>query len=182
LRQSLSLSILDLGTGLADIPRAIVAWMRERNYSVTIEAVDVNPHVVEFAGEACRDWPEIKLAQHDLRSLPYAKASFDIVLCSQALHHFGEADAVTILRRIQEIARVGYLVNDLRRNRLGIWTTELLARTVVRKGLIRHDAPKSCRAAFTMPELRAMALEADLKNFQIKRRQAGFHMVLEGTV
>jgi hypothetical protein len=30
--------------------------------------------------EACRDWPEIRFEQHDLRPLPYGADSFDLVL------------------------------------------------------------------------------------------------------
>jgi len=175
-----SLTILDLGTGAADIPRAIVAWARQRKLPVTITAVDGNSGVLEIAREACRDWPEIRLEQHDLRALPYAADSFDLVLCSLALHHFDSADAVVILRRINELARRGYVVNDLRRNWTAIWTTELLVRTVIKSHIVSNDAVQSVRAAFTVRELRAMAQRAGLSNFRIHRHQLFFRMVLEG--
>src|SRR5450432_153336 len=127
-----SLSILDLGTGSADIPRAIVAWARQKKIAVTITAVDGNAEILRFAEASSRDWPEISFARHDLRSLPFKKDSFDLVLCSLALHHFTETDAVAVLRRIAEIARIGYAVNDLRRNWLSIGFTELLVRTAIR--------------------------------------------------
>src|SRR5258706_11072064 len=41
--RSTSLSILDLGTGSADIPRAIATWARQRQLSITITAVDSHP-------------------------------------------------------------------------------------------------------------------------------------------
>ena len=179
-RRMTSLSILDLGTGIADIPRAIVAWSRRRSVSITVLAVDGNPVVLEIARESCRDWPEIKLEQHDLLALPYAPESFDLVLCSLTLHHFSSANAVEILRRIHDLARLGYIVNDLRRNWLAICSIELLARTVIRSDIVRHDAPQSSRAAFTIDELRAMASQAGLTNFRINRHQAGFRMVLVG--
>ena len=175
-----SLSILDLGTGAADIPRAIVAWVRSRKLAVSITAVDGNPDVLRIAHESCRGWPEIRLEQHDLRALPYVADSYDLVLCSLALHHFDWADAVAILRRMQEMARVGYIVNDLRRNWAAIWTAELVARTVIRSTVIRHDGPQSCRAAFTIHELRTLAQQAGLSNFQIKRHHGVFRMGLEG--
>jgi ubiquinone/menaquinone biosynthesis C-methylase UbiE len=175
-----SLTILDLGTGAADIPRAIVAWARQRQLSVTITAVDGNSGILEIAREACRNRPEIRLEQHDLRALPYAADSFDLVLCSLALHHFESADAVAILRRLNELARQGCIVNDLRRNWPAIWTTELLARTVIKSRITRNDAVQSARAAFTVRELRAMAERAGLRNFRIHRRHLFFRMVLEG--
>jgi ubiquinone/menaquinone biosynthesis C-methylase UbiE len=174
------LNILDLGTGFADIPRAIVEWCRQCRLPVTVTAVDRNPDVLRIAREACRNRPEIKLEQHDLRSLPYAEDSFDLVLCSLALHHLSAEDAVTVLRRIQEIARAGFIVNDLRRNRPAIRMSQWLARTMIKGSMIRHDAVQSARAAFTVRELRAMANRAGLKHFQIRRRQLFFRMVLEG--
>ena len=81
---------------------------------------------------------------------------------------------------MQQIARVGYLVNDLRRNWPAIWMTDLLARTVIRSPIFRQDASQSCWAAFAIRELREMARQAELGNFRIKRHQAGFRFVLEG--
>jgi SAM-dependent methyltransferase len=174
------LSVLDLGTGAGDIPRAIADWSRRRGRPVSITAVDHNPTVLDIAREACIDWPEIGLAVHDLLDLPYPPDSFDLVLCSTALHHFSATDAVTVLRRMHELARIGYLVNDLRRNWLTIWTTELVVRTMVRSPFIRRDAPHSCRAAFTVDELRDLAVQAGLRNFRIERHHGVFRMVLEG--
>src|SRR5882672_8981110 len=176
--QTKSLRILDLATGGADIPRSIAAWFRERHWPVTITAVDRNPEILSYAGESCRDWPEIYLEQHDLRALPYASESYDLVLCSLALHRFSAAGAVGILGRMQEISCEGYIVSDLRRNWSGIWITKLLARTLIRSHMMRHDALQSCRAAFTPGELRRMAEQAGLEHFQISRRQGVFHMVL----
>ncbi|MCW5554336.1 MAG: methyltransferase domain-containing protein [Verrucomicrobiae bacterium] len=175
-----SVNILDLGTGSADIPRAIVAWARRERLPVTVVAVDANPVALDVARAACRDWPEIRLEQHDLRALPYAAESFDLVLCSLALHHFGNAEAQTILQRIHALARVGCIVNDLRRNWLTIVAAVLMARTVLRNPVTRNDVPQSCRAAFTVGELRTMAMGAGLRRFQIHRHHGCFHMVLEG--
>jgi 2-polyprenyl-3-methyl-5-hydroxy-6-metoxy-1,4-benzoquinol methylase len=142
--------------------------------------VDGNENVLRSAKEWCRDWPEIQLEQHDLTALPYRPASFDIVLCSLALHHFKTQDAVTVLRRMNEIARVGYILNDLQRTWPAIWAAELLARTLLRSPIVRHDGPQSFRAAFTVAELRSMAREAGMKNFLVKRHQGIFRMVLSG--
>jgi ubiquinone/menaquinone biosynthesis C-methylase UbiE len=175
-----SLSILDLGTGAADVPRAIAAWAKQRGLPVVITAVDGNAEVLQIASESCHGWPEIRFDQHDMRSLPYAANSFDLVLCSLALHHFEAVDALAILRSIRMVARRGYVVNDLCRSWLAIWSTGLLVRAFFSSPVFRHDAAQSCRAAFTVRELRVMAERAGLNNFQIKLHHAMFRMVLEG--
>jgi ubiquinone/menaquinone biosynthesis C-methylase UbiE len=174
------LRVLDLATGAADIPRAVVAWARKRGTKISVTAVDRNEEVLRSAREWCRDWPEIQFQQGDLLQLPYRTQEFDIVLCSLALHHFTSENAVKILRRMNEIARVGYVLNDLQRNWLTIWTAELLARTLMRSPIVRNDGPQSFRAAFTVRELRGMAEEAGMKDFRVKRHQGIFRMVLSG--
>jgi ubiquinone/menaquinone biosynthesis C-methylase UbiE len=175
-----SASILDLATGRGDIPRAIVRWARPAGLRVNIVAVDGNPVAVESAREACRDYAEIQIEQHDLRSLPYGENSFDLVMCSLALHHFSSADALEIFQRIYQMARNGYLVNDPRRNWLALWTAQIFAPIMIKSFIFRHDAIESVRAAFTIPELREMATRAGMKHFQIRRHQLFFRMVLAG--
>ena len=162
-------TVLDLATGAGDIPRALAG-----RYNVT--GVDKNPEILRIARERS---PGIRFEQHDLLDLPYAAGSFDVVLCSLALHHFAEDDVVAILRRVGEIARVGYIVNDLRRHRLAIALSKLMARTIITNPIARFDAPASCERAFTVAELDALARRAGLANYRIRRHWA-FRMALVG--
>ena len=162
-------SVLDLATGGADVPRAIAQWARPRGVRVEITAVDANPEILSIAHQRCASWPEIRIEQHDLLALPYPTASFDIVLCSLALHHFSAPNAVAILGRIHAIARAGYIINDLRRNRLVVGLSKLMARTLIHNPIARFDAPASCERAFSLAELRVMAAQAGLRNFVIRR-------------
>ena len=179
-RSSSTLRVLDLGTGLADIPRALVTWARRNNLPIMVTAVDGNAKTLELARAACRDWPEIELEQHDLRALPYAPDSFDLVLCSLALHHFSAADTVSILRRMHELARHGYIASDLRRNWPAIVMTKLVALVPFKSRAFRQDAVQSCRAAFTIKELRTLAQQAELGDVKITRHHLFFRMNLEG--
>jgi len=167
-------TILDLATGGADVPRAIAS-----RFDVRITAVDSNPQILQIARERSTGYPSIHFEQHNLLALPYPPASFDVVLCSLALHHFAEPDAIAILRRIHDIARVGYVVNDLRRNQVAIWLSNLLAHAIITNPIARFDAPASCERAFTVAELRAMANRAGLTQFQL-HRHLGLRMALVG--
>ncbi|HVM60219.1 MAG TPA: methyltransferase domain-containing protein [Verrucomicrobiae bacterium] len=173
------LTILDLATGGADVPRSVARWARRRGLHVEITAVDGNPEILQIARENCAAWPEIRIEQHDLLALPCPTASFDVVLCSLTLHHFSEANVVAILRRIHDIARVGYVINDLRRSWIAIGLSKLMARTVIRNPIARFDAPASCERAFRVAELRALAAQAGLRDFVI-RRQPFFRMAITG--
>jgi SAM-dependent methyltransferase len=173
------LTILDLATGAADVPCAIAAWARAQPLKVEITAVDGNPEILGIARENTADWPEIRVEQQDLLALRYTAASFDVVLCSLALHHFSEPDAVAILRRIHDIARGGWIINDLRRNRIAIGLSKLMAHTIITNPIARFDAPASCERAFTIAEGRAMAGRAGMNHFTIRRHRF-FRMALVG--
>jgi SAM-dependent methyltransferase len=173
------LTILDLATGAADVPRAIAAWARVQSVKVEITAVDGNPEILPIARENTAEWPEIRVEQQDLLALSYPAASFDVVLCSLALHHFSETDAVAILRRIHDIARGGWIINDLRRNWIAIGLSKLMAHTIITNPIARFDAPASCERAFTIAEWRSMADRAGMKHFTIRRHRF-FRMALAG--
>ena len=165
-------TILDLATGGGDIPRVL-----PRNVQIT--AVDGNPDILQIARERSAGYSNIRFEQHNLLALPYPPGSFDVVLCALTLHHFAEDDVVAILRRIHEIARVGYVVNDLRRNRVATGLAKLMAHTIISNPIARFDTPASCERAFTVAELRALAQRAGLEQFQIHRHRM-FRMALVG--
>jgi SAM-dependent methyltransferase len=172
-------TVLDLGTGAADVPRSLVLWARTSGVQIEITAVDRNPEILGIARESGAGWPEIRIEQADLLALPYRPSSFDIVLCSLTLHHFSEPDTVAILRRIRDIAQAGYIINDLRRNRIAIWLSKFMARTIIVNPIARFDAPASCERAFSIAELRSMARRAGMTNFAVHRHRF-FRMALVG--
>ena len=86
---------------------------------------------------------------------------------------------VAILRRIHDIARVGFVVNDLRRNRIAIWLSKFMAWTIITNPIARFDAPTSCERAFTVAELRSLAKRAGLEHVSLRRHPI-FRMALVG--
>ena len=174
-------SLLDVGTGYADIPRAVVRWARRRDRPVRITALDRHPGTLEFADRACAGYPEIRLQEGDALALPFPSGSFDVVLASQVLHHMESTEPVRLLRELARVARRGVLVHDLRR---GVWphiVTWAALRIVSRDPVIRHDGPLSIRRGFVPAELLALAREAGWKAPQVARH-AFFRLVLtEGT-
>lgn len=146
-------TLLDLATGVADIPLAVARWAARRHLPLTIVASDSSAPILALARQRLAGHPAISLARYDARAVPLPDQQFDIVLCSLALHHFAPDDAVRVLREMARLARVGFILNDLRRDRLGYAAAWLAARLTTRNRLTRHDAPLSVRRAYTPAEL-----------------------------
>lgn len=165
--RSRPVTMLDLATGSADIPVAIAKWAAMQGRDVEIIASDVSPGMLaEAALQVGRD-PRVQFRQFDALAIPLPDRSVDIVLCSLALHHFNAGDARTLLREMDRVARVGFIVNDLGRSRAGYIGAIVMARLTTRNRLTRHDAPLSIRRAFTVEELRSMARELGITGVSV---------------
>ena len=149
-------SILDLATGSADIPVAIVRWAKRQDRDVTIIASDYSPEILNLARDQTAGYPEISVERLDARSVPLPDDSVDIVLCSLSLHHLDPDNAVRVLREMHRLGRHGFILNDLKRGRLGFAAAWIASRVTTRNRLTRHDAPLSVRRAYTPQELAAL--------------------------
>jgi SAM-dependent methyltransferase len=155
-------TVLDLGTGRADVPAALVGWARRRGRPVRVVALDVQPGVLACARAAVRELPEIRLVAGDALRPPVRPDGVDLSLCSLTLHHLPEHAVAALLRVMAELSRVGFVISDLRRSRLAYLAAWLATRAISRNRLTRHDGPLSVRRAYTAAELSRLSDRAGL--------------------
>jgi Methylase involved in ubiquinone/menaquinone biosynthesis len=157
--------LLDVGTGGADIPIALLASWRASGRRLEVTAVDSRPEVLEAAGGGSGgiDVPGLQLAVADGRDLPYEDRSFDIAHASLVLHHLEPEEAIALLREMRRVARLGVVVNDLARGRLAWLGAWLLAHLATGNAFTRHDAPLSVRRAYTAIEATALFERAGMR-------------------
>lgn len=161
------LTVLDIATGGADIPRAMCRWARRRRLVVAIEAVDWSDQVLAAATEWSIGFPEIRLRRVQAPLLPYPDHSFDYAISSLFFHHLNEADGILLLREMARVARRGLLVHDLLRSRLACLLTTMITRMLSGNRLTRHDGPMSVLRGFRPQELHRMATNAGLAHVQL---------------
>ena len=156
--------VLDIGTGAADIPAALIERFAERGVALKVHAIDAREEMVELATERVGDRPDLTLAVTTAAEhLPYADGDFDVVHCSMVIHHLEPSAAIGLLREAARVGGLGVIVNDLDRARrfwLGAW---LLSHLLTRNPYTRHDAPLSVRRAYRPNEVQAMAAAAGLE-------------------
>ena len=155
--------ILDLATGSGDIPRLVVDQARRVGAAVRVDAVEQQPATVEIARSLSAEYPEIEFIEGNV--LTFESQPYDIVLCSLALHHFSEADAVALLERCRALSKRYLLVSDLRRGALATVGVFLLTALIFREEMTRVDARLSAERAFSFNEFRSLAVRAGWKNF-----------------
>jgi len=159
------LTILDVGTGGADIPLALLERAEQRSRRVSIVAIDSRPEVLAAAvraSPAVASTRGLELHVGDGRSLPYPDRSFDVAHASMVLHHLSADGSVALLREMARVARLGVVVNELERSRLGWIGAWLMGHLLTANRYTRHDAPLSVSRAYRLDEMTAMLREAGL--------------------
>ena len=112
-------TLLDVGTGLGDIPARARAAAARRGVALTTVGLDC----AEELALASRQRTRLSVCASAL-ALPVATKSVDVVTCSQLLHHFVESDARAVIAEMDRVARVRVVVADLHRSwgaAAGIW-------------------------------------------------------------
>jgi 2-polyprenyl-3-methyl-5-hydroxy-6-metoxy-1,4-benzoquinol methylase len=168
IRPDEKLRVVDLATGSGDIPRLIVDYARQISAKVEIDALDWQPATLEIARKLSVNYPEISYREANILE-GNSIAAYDIALCTLALHHFSNDDAVRLLRRCREVSKRLVLVSDLRRSFSLVAGVYLLTTLIFREPMTRYDARLSAIRAFSFSEMRDLAMRAGWKDFGHKR-------------
>jgi len=158
------LRIVDLATGSGDIPRLIAEYGRKVGAQLRIDAVDQQSATLKIAKRLSARYPEIAFVEGNVLEWN-ATEPYDLVLCTLALHHFSDDDAVRVLQHCRELSRKFVLVSDLRRSRMATIGVHLLTATVFREPMTKYDARLSIERAFSFSEMNQLAQRAGWTNF-----------------
>ena len=163
-------SLLDVGTGLADIPARARRSAAKRGVVLETFGVDEAQTLARVAGDVLDG-----SACADARRLPFADASVDIVICSQVLHHFEDAELPVVIAELSRVARRHVIVSDIRRSWLaaaGFW---LMTWPMRFHPVSRHDGLTSVLRGFTPDELARHVQRATGRSPSV-RRHPGFRL------
>ena len=172
-----TIRILDVGTGSADIPRAILRWSNRCKLDVRMVGIDLHALTVQEARQATAGSPRFQLVRGNALRLPFGDNSFDYAITSMFLHHLDEADAVQSLAEMSRVARRGVIASDLlrlKRSYAFIWIATLFSHPMV-----KHDARVSIAQAFSRNEVMDLRRRAGLE-FTAYRTHLTHRFVLAG--
>ena len=167
-------TMLDVGTGLADIPARARRLAARRRVALTTYGVDG----AESLAQVSAGLLDASICA-DARRLPFADASVDVVTCSQVLHHFEDADIPLVLRELTRVARHVVIVSDLRRSWVAVAGFWLATWPLGFHAVSRHDGVASILRGFTARDLRAHA--GAIGQRATVRRHPGFRLTATWT-
>lgn len=165
-----ALSLLDVGTGLGDIPVAAARRARSRGLSLRLVGLEQHP----AAAREARSRHGLAMLLADAVRLPFRDGAVDFVLCSQLLHHLDGAAATRLVAELDRVALRGVVIADLHRSALAAAGIFLASFPLRFQPATRHDSVVSVFRGFLPRELEAVCRSAGVA--ALVRRHAGFRL------
>ena len=158
--------ILDAGSGSSDV----LDDLKKKHKSIQVISLDRNKRVCNFIKKINNFKPMVVCA--DAFNLPFKNKSVDIIHTSLFLHHFDNSSLKNIIKKFNDVAKQGIVINDLRRSLLAFIGIKILTSLFSRSELVKSDAPISVRKGFVKSELTDLLKEMDFSNYKIGRKWA----------
>lgn len=173
-----TIRILDVGTGSADIPLALLQWGIKRGFDLQVVGLDRHPLTARYALERVEPYyPRIRIVRGDALRLPFAARTFDYAITNMFLHHLDDALIVRALQEMDRVARRGIVAADLLRHRRAYaWITLF---TLLSTKIVKHDARASVAQALTRDEVLSIRHRAGV-DYAAYYRHFGHRFVLAG--
>lgn len=147
------LRVLDIGSGICDIPIAVCRWARRRGLDVDFTCLEISPHVAGIANQRIARAglaDRVRLVQEDAFAHRPAQP-YDCAAGSMFFHHLADEAILRLVSHLRTCVRHSVLISDLGRNRpdyIGAW---FLTRPLSPE--VRYDALLSIRRSFKSFEL-----------------------------
>lgn len=157
-------TLLDVGTGLGDVPIMAARWARARG--IRLVPLGLDPHPVAARLAALHGIATIRACGGDL---PVKTGGVDLVVVSQVAHHLEPRSCVTLFQECNRVARLGVVIADLRRSRsaaAGFWIGSRLLRF---DPVTCADGLTSLRRGFTVSGLSNLLAESGVRATVVRR-------------
>jgi SAM-dependent methyltransferase len=165
-----TLSLLDLGTGLGDLPRVAVGWGAARGIRVVAVGLELNRVAATLASAG-----GVPTAVACAGAPPIRDKSVDVVLVSQVAHHLTGASVIHLLQTCDRLARRAAIVADLRRSPIAPPAFWCGARLLGFDPVTVADGLTSIRRGFSRREMSSLMARAGIEG-RVYRRP-GFRLV-----
>lgn len=169
-------TLLDVGTGLGDIPRAAARAARRHGIALRLVGIERNRAAARLArGAEGGTAQPLAAVVADGGALPLASRSVDVVVASQVLHHVPRATGAHWIAELDRVARRAVVLADLRRSRVAMAGVWVACFGLAMDRVTRRDAVTSLRRGYSRKELDTMLAQAGIP--ARAHHRAGFRIV-----
>lgn len=147
-------TLLDIGFGGGDVPRALAGWARRDGLRLEVTAIDPDDHALDHV--AALPPSDVRYEKASSADLVARGARYDIVTSNHLLHHLDAAGLTELLADSVALSRELVVHNDLARARSGHAFWAAVTWPLARGSFLHQDGLLSIRRSYTSAELVAV--------------------------
>lgn len=164
--------IADIGCGNGDMLRELSAFGKKHRYNLELLGIDANSSTISHAKSLSQNYPDISYECMDILDDGFCRIDYDIVVCTLTLHHFKSAEVFRLMKRFQEKAVIGIVINDLQRSALAYRLFQLFCR-IFRLGKVsREDGLTSILRGFKRKEILELSEKLNIVHYTLRWKWA----------
>ncbi|MBI2060081.1 MAG: methyltransferase domain-containing protein [Nitrospirae bacterium] len=152
------LSVLDIGSGHGAFPIRLARKGKLGRHVLRVVGSDVVPAYVEAAtAEARKNKSPVEFRTIDALKLDQLEDRFDVITCTQAIHHFPPDFLAELMARARANARKSVFFFDARRAPGSVAGVATATYLLTRNAMLVHDGIVSVRRMYSPAELELLA-------------------------
>jgi 2-polyprenyl-3-methyl-5-hydroxy-6-metoxy-1,4-benzoquinol methylase len=160
-------TLLDIGSGGGDVPRALARWARRDGLELQVTAADPDPRAHAFA--AARPAPGVAYRRAYSSELAAEGRRYDVVTSNHLLHHLGADELAGLLGDCSRLAARLAVHSDIERSRTA-YALFGTGSVVFRGSFIRRDGLTSIRRSYRARELGETTLCTAGRGWTVQRQ------------
>lgn len=146
-------TIVDMGCGDGNMLREVAQYCRKRSIQVALIGVDLNTEVLQLAEEASIAYPEIEYKNKNILSLEVSDFNCDIIINTLCMHHFTNENLLLFLKKFNQLASIGVVINDLHRSKWAYYLFKLFSVIFIKTRTAKVDGLISISKGFVKSDL-----------------------------
>ncbi len=168
-RQEHPIHIVDVGCGYGDMLRRIAQWAEDRGLPVILTGIDLNADAIRAAREVTIPGTVTFLAGNAFDFDP--PEGIDIVISSLLTHHLEDEEIVDFLMWMESVARFGWFINDLHRQKVPYYAFRFMSRFTTWHRFVKHDGAVSILRSFRPDDWRKLLKAAAIPAKEVLIRE-----------
>lgn len=149
-------TVLDIGCGGGDVPRALIGWAARDGFTLRITAIDADARAIAFA-QAQLPVSGLHFRQTMSGDLVAEGQQFDLITSNHLLHHLSAPELSALLADCEALCTGLVVHSDIQRSPLAYLGFGAGVAPLFRGSFIGPDGLLSIRRSFTAAELGELA-------------------------
>lgn len=166
------LTITDIGCGNGDMLRELAIFGKRNQLHLKLLGIDANNCTISHARALSANYPDISYECIDILDEAFHEIDYDIVICTLTLHHFKNDEILQLIKRFQEKARIGIVINDLQRSGLAYRLFQLFCFAFRLGKMSRVDGLTSILRGFKRKELIELSEKLNIVHYTLSWKWA----------